>query len=306
MEIGFAPPVSGSWATPENMLRVARRAEELGYGSLWTFQRLLSPPDGNWGEIYRSVQDPMVTLGFLAAATGRIRLGVSVLNIPYVSPVVLAKQIATVDILSGGRLDVGLGNGWAAEEFAATGADPRRRGRQADEAVPLLRRLLADEVITHDGEFYQVPAMRLEPKPVQRPVPILLGGAAPAALRRVGRLGDGWVSSSRADLTAIGDSIRAIRSAAAEAGRDPGRLRFVCRGAVRLGATGAGPRTPLTGTETQIRADFDALAAEGMTELFLDPNVDPEIGSPDADPVASLRRAEELLETFAPGAPAGV
>jgi probable F420-dependent oxidoreductase len=302
VDIGFAPPVSGSWATPANLVHVARRAERLGYHSLWTFQRLLSPVDGGWGETYRSVHDPLVTLGFLAARTERIRLGVAVVNLPYVAPVVLAKQLATVDILSGGRLDAGLGIGWSGEEFIATGAELSHRGRQADEAIALLRRLLADEVVEHAGEFYRVPRMRMDPKPVQRPTPpILLGGSAPAALRRVGRLADGWVSSSRADLSTIGDSVDAIRAAAVDAGRDPAALRFVCRGAVRVRPAGVDGRPPLTGTLDQIRGDFDDLAARGITELFVDLNFDPEIGSPDADPVASLRRADEALEALAPG-----
>ncbi|HEX7746866.1 MAG TPA: TIGR03619 family F420-dependent LLM class oxidoreductase [Micromonosporaceae bacterium] len=302
MEIGFAPPVSGSWATPENMVRVARRAEQLGYASLWTFQRLLSPVDGRWGEMYRSVQDAVVTLGFLAAHTERVRLGTAVVNLPFISPVVLAKQLATVDILSRGRLDVGLGLGWADEEFVATGARKVHRGRQAEEYVHVLRTLWTDDVAEHDGTAYRVPRMRMDPKPVQRPCPpILLGGHAPVALRRAGRFADGWISGSQADLTAIGAAIRTAKTAAAEAGRDPESLRFVCRGAMRVRSAGAPDRKPLTGSLDEIRADFAALAGQGVTELFIDLNFDPEIGSPDADPVESVRRADEVLDAFAPG-----
>lgn len=300
--IGFAPPVSGSWATPENMIRIARRAEELGYHSLWVFQRLLAPVDAGWGEAYRSVHDPLLTLGFLAAHTERIRLGTAVVNLPFVSPVVLAKQLATLDIVSAGRLDVGLGLAWSDEELTATGAAKQHRGRQAEEFIAVLRTLWAEDVVAFDGAFYQVPPMRLEPKPVQRPSPpILLGGKAPAALRRAGRLADGWISGSQADLRGIGESIATVREAAAEADRDPAALRFVCRGAVRVRPVGAEDRLPLTGTLDQIRADFDDLADQGVTELFLDLNFDPEIGSPDADPVASMRRAEEVLAACAPG-----
>jgi probable F420-dependent oxidoreductase len=302
VEIGFAPPVSGSWATPENIVHVARRAEQLGYASMWTFQRLLSPVDGRWGQMYRSVQDPVVTLGFLAAHTERLRLGTAVVNLPFIPPVVLAKQLATLDVLSRGRLDVGLGLGWADEEFAATGADMRHRGRQAEEYVHVLRTLWTDDAAEHDGTFYRVPRMRLDPKPVQRPgPPILFGGHAPVALRRVGRLADGWISGSQADLTAIGGSIETARAAAAEAGREPTSLRFVCRGAMRVRPAGAPDRKPLTGTLDEIRGDFAELADKGVTELFIDLNFDPEIGSPDADPAESLRRADEVLDAFAPG-----
>ncbi|MEO3778008.1 TIGR03619 family F420-dependent LLM class oxidoreductase [Micromonospora sp. B11E3] len=301
MEVGFAPPVSGSWATPENMVHVARRAEQLGYHSLWTFQRLLVPADLGWSETYHSVQDPLTTLAFLAAHTGRIRLGVAVLDMPFLSPVVLAKQAATLDVLAGGRLDVGLGLGWAEEEYQATGVSRQGRGRRAEEFLAVLRALWRDEVTEHRGEFYQVPPTRMQPKPVQRPhPPILLGGHAPEALRRAGRLADGWVSGSQADLRGIGAAVATVRAVAAEAGRDPDALRFVCRGAVRVRPAGPADREPLTGTLEQIRSDLGRLAEAGITELFVDLNFDPEIGSPRADPYGSLRRADEVLDALAP------
>jgi probable F420-dependent oxidoreductase len=301
VKIGFGAPVSGSWATPENLAHVARRAEQFGYHSLWTYQRLLSPVDGSWGEIYRSVQDPVAPLAYVAALTSRIRLGVAVVNLPFVSPVVLAKQLATVDILSGGRLDAGLGNGWADEEFVATGASKRARGSRAAEFIELLTRLWTDDVVAYQGTHYRVPRMRMDPKPVQRPrPPLLLGAAAEPALRRAGRLCDGWVSSSRADLHALGRSVGVVRAAAEQAGRDPAALRFVCRGSVRVRPAGSPDRAPLVGTLAQIRSDFDDLAAQGITELFVDLNFDPQIGSPDADPVESRRRADEALAAFAP------
>jgi len=286
---------------------VARRAEELGYASLWTFQRVLSPVDASWGEQYRSVQDPLVTMAYLAGQTSRIRIGVAVLNLPFYPPVVLAKQLSTLDILCHGRLDVGLGLGWSDEEYAGVGVSKRGQARRAEEFIRLLRTLWTDEVVAHDGEFYHVPPTRMDPKPVQRQgPPILLGGGAPTALRRAGRLADGWVSSSRMDLTTIGEQVAAVKAAAAEAGRDPEALRFVCRGVVKVRTedswAASGPRPPLTGSLDQIRGDLAGLADQGITELFADLNFDPEIGSPDADPVASMRRASEVLEALAPGA----
>ncbi|MGH3881642.1 MAG: LLM class flavin-dependent oxidoreductase, partial [Actinophytocola sp.] len=185
MRIGLGAPVSGAWATPENVVRFARRAEELGYDSLWSFQRLLAGADDELAPVYRSVLDPMLALTYAAAHTTRIRLGVSVVNMPFVSPVVLAKQATTLDVLSGGRLDVGLGNGWYEPEFVATGASSARRAARAVEYVAVLRTLWADEVSSFDGEFYTVPPSRMLPRPVQPGgPPILLGGAVPAALRR--------------------------------------------------------------------------------------------------------------------------
>src|SRR5690348_14268811 len=128
MKIGLGAPVSGAWATPDVLGQVATRAEELGYDSLWTFQRLLVGTDDHLDPVYQSVLDPLLPLAFAAARTERIRLGVALVNLPFVSPVYLAKQAATLDVLSNGRLDLGLGVGWSATEFAATGADKARRG----------------------------------------------------------------------------------------------------------------------------------------------------------------------------------
>src|SRR5580693_9452185 len=127
MDIGFGAPIAGAWATPRNLTEFGRRAERLGYRSLWTFQRLLIPTGSRMAPVYQSVLDPMVSLGFLAAATSSIRLGVAVVNHPFASPLLLAKQAATVDVLSGGRLDLGIGNGWLAEEFTGSGAGRGRR-----------------------------------------------------------------------------------------------------------------------------------------------------------------------------------
>jgi probable F420-dependent oxidoreductase len=301
MKIGFGVPVSGSWATPGNLTHVAQRAEQLGYHSLWTYQRLLSPVDAAWGDMYRSVMDPVVALAYVAAQTSRIRLGVAVINMPFIAPVVVAKQLATLDIVSGGRVDAGFGNGWSDEEFAATGATKQGQGRRADEFLTLLRTLWTDEIVEHAGDFYQVPRMRLDPKPVQRPhPPILLGAVATPALRRVGRLCDGWVSRSRADLRTIGESVAVIRDAAEQAGRDPSALRFVCRGVARVRPAGRADRAPLTGSLDEIRTDVDDLAGQGITEVFFDLNFDPQVGSPDVDAAASLRRADEVLEALAP------
>ncbi len=296
MKIGFALPVSGSWATPEHVGHIARRAEELGYDELWTFQRLLSQPD--WAPVYHHVLDPLTTLAYAAAVTDRVRLGVAVVNLPFVTPVLLAKQAATLDVLSRGRLDLGLGLGWSDEEYAASGASKRHQGRRADEFIATIRTLWTEQTVAHDGQFYRVPASHAQPKPVQPSgPPILLGGASPGALARAGRLADGWISSSRSDLAVIGDAVAAVRRAAQEAGRDPDGLRFVCRGVVKVRTQ---ERAPLTGTLDQIAGDIAALGEQGITELFVDLNFDPEIGSPQADAQASLIRADVVLAALAP------
>ncbi len=305
MDLGFAVPQSGAWATPANQVRVAQRAEELGYRSLWTFQRLLFPAARDatpLPEAYRSVHDPVVSLAYLAAHTSRIRLGTAVLNIPFVSPAVVAKQLATLDIVAGGRLDVGFGLGWAPEEYAATGASYSRRGARAEEFLQVLRALWTGEVTEFRGSHYEVPPARMDPKPVQDPhPPVLLGATAEPALRRAGRLADGWISSSRADLRRIGESVIVVRQAAEEAGRDPEAVRVVCRGPLVVRPAGDPQRRRLTGSFDEIRGDVAALREQGVTELFFDLNYDPEISSPDADPAAALHHAEAALQALAPG-----
>jgi probable F420-dependent oxidoreductase len=303
MRIGFGAPVAGAWASPENLGRFAETAEELGYDSLWTFQRLLVGQDQKLDPVYQSVLDPLLALAYAAARTSRIRLSVAVVNLPFISPTYLAKQAATLDVLSGGRLELGLGLGWSPDEFAATGATTERRGKRAREYIAVLRTLWNDEVSSFDGEFYTVPPAHMDPRPVQPGgPPVLLGGTAPVALKRAGRLAAGWISSSGADLARIGDSVALVRGAAEEAGRHPGEVRIVTRGVVRVQPDGlpeAGRRR-LSGSYEQIRADTAWLGEQGVTEVFYDLNWDPLIGSPDADPTAAAERAEEIMRALAP------
>lgn len=303
MRIGFGLPVSGAWATPANITSFAARAEQAGYESLWTFQRLLVPEGSGMDPVYQSVLDPMVAMAFAAAATERVRLAVAVINAPFVSPSYLAKQAASLDVLCGGRHDLGLGLGWMPQEFAATGAPMERRGARTEEYVRVLRTIWGPQPTEFSGKFYSVPRGTILPAPVQAGgPPILLGGLAPRALRRVGQIADGWVTSSRADLAKIGESIAVVRSTAEEAGRDPATLSIVCRGVVRSGEPVTGPdgRLMLSGSAAQIRADVEWLAEAGVTEVFFDLNWDPLIGAPDVDPQAAADRAWNLLELLKP------
>jgi probable F420-dependent oxidoreductase len=301
VQLGFAVPISGSWATRANCLEIARQAEKFGYTSLWTFQRLLSPLDGDAPLLapqYRSVQDPLAILAYLAGHTTKARLGVAVVNMPYYSPIVLAKMLTTIDHLSDGRLDAGLGIGWSPHEFEAVGTPLSERGARAEDFLRCLHAIWTYEVVEYEGKFYRVPRARVDPKPIQKPhPPVLLGGTAEAALRRAGRLANGWISSSREDLSRIDGSVAVARGAAVDSGRDPDELRFICRGVVRVRT---GERAPLVGSFDEIRADLADLATKGITETFIDLNFDPEIGSPDADPAVSMRRAHDVLEALAP------
>jgi probable F420-dependent oxidoreductase len=301
MQMGFGIPVSGSWATPGNIVEIARAAERLGYQTLWSFQRTLYPADDSIPVPYRSVHDPIAVSAYLAGVTERIRIGIAIVNLPFYSPLVLAKMLTSIDVLSDGRLDAGLGLGWSADEFAAANVPIERRGARADDFLAALRTIWTTDPVEHHGEFYDVPRGRVDPRPVQQPhPPILLGGSAEPALRRAGRVADGWISSSRFPAAQVPDAVATIRAAATEAGRDPAAFRVVIRGSVRV--RDRDEDQPLTGTIDKIKRDFAAYDAAGATELFIDLNFDEEIGNPAADPGESMQRAHMALEAFAPGA----
>jgi len=300
MQIGFGIPVSGSWATAPNIVEIARKAEELGYASLWSFSRTVYPADNSIPAPYRSVHDPLAISAYVAAVTERIRIGIAIVNLPFYAPIMLAKPLTSIDLLSDGRLDAGLGLGWNADEFAAAGVPMERRGARAEDFIACLRAIWTQDPVEYHGEFYDVPKGYVDPKPVQRPhPPILLGGSAEPALRRAGRIADGWISASRFEAAKVPAAVETIRAAARDAGRDAAGVRVIIRGSVKV--RDADGDTPLTGTVEKIRRDMQDYANAGVTELFVDLNFDEQIGNPAADPVESMRRAHAALEAFAPG-----
>jgi probable F420-dependent oxidoreductase len=302
VDLGFALPVSGAWATPDNMTAIARDADSHGFRGVWTFQRLLY--DERLAPVYHHVLDPLVALGYAAAVTDRVRLGLAVVNAPFYAPVTLAKQLMALDILSGGRLDAGLGLGWSELEYAAAGVPMGHRGRRFDEWLDCLDVLLTNEDVSFSGEFYTVPPSRIGPVLSRRP-PVLIGGSAQRALRRAGSRGDGWISSSRASLEDIRAAVVAVRDAAEEAGKARDAVRCVVRGVTRLRGAPVddGDRAPLQGDLDQIRSDLRRYAEADVDEVFLDLNFDSEqVGNPAADPERSMASATELMplgrETF--------
>ena len=299
--LGFGLPVAGNWATPDTMRHVARRAEELGYASLWTFQRVLVPDDADLDPAHHSVLDSVVALAHVAGCTERIGLGTATLCAPFTAPALMAKTTASLDVVCGGRLTVGLGSGWMPQEYAAAGVPFARRGARMEEYLRCLQALWTDDPIAFDGEFYTVPRSRLRPSCVQRPhPPVLLGGTAAPALRRAGRLAQGWIGSSRHDLGQIATNVETVRDGAREAGRDPDAVRILLRGLVDLVDLDPGERRALHGTREQIVADLGALRAQGVTEVFLDLNLSPRVGYPDVDHDDAVDHAERVLEAFAP------
>ncbi len=305
MDVGFALPTSGAWATPENVTAVARAADERGFRTLWTFQRVLFPTSSELPSVYRSVLDPLVTLGFAAALTTRARLGLAVVNGPFYAPAVLAKQLAALDVLSRGRLDAGIGLGWSREEYAAAGVPMRQRGRRFDEWLDCLNALLSEDPVEFDGEFYRVPRSHVAPRPVQRPrPPLLIGGSADAALRRAGTRGDGWISSSQARIEDVRAAVVSVRDAAERAGKARSAVRCVVRGVTVLydAPIESSERAPLHGSVDQLREDLGRYENCGVDEVFFDLNFDSEhVGDPGADPDAAMERAFAVLDACAPG-----
>ena len=295
--------MAGAWATPQNQLRVARAAEDAGYHSLWVFQRLLYaiapknhyPPLPNqpWPKAFESVMDPIVSLTWVAAATKRVRLGASVLIMPYYTPVMLAKQLATLDLVSDGRLDVGLGLGWSEDEYEAVGVPFKDRGRRGDEFLKVLKAIWTQDEVQFDGEFYRVPRAKVLPKPLQKPhPPITVGGYSPVVVKRVVTLADGF-NGGNVPLDRIEPLVRELREAAIRVGRDPGTLQIVSRGSFNVFDMPQGKdRRPLMGTLAEIRDDIERYADAGLTELFLEPNFQP--GGPSLDHVLAH------IEAFAP------
>ena len=315
--LGFGLPVSGSWATPATMIHLARRAEDLGWASLWTFQRLLQPvadevdPDGNPSSrpisdpAYASVHDAVLPLAFVAGHTTTIDLGTATLCAPFTPPVALAKAMSTLDHLSGGRVTAGIGIGWLPQEYVAAGVPFERRGARMEEYVRCLKAVWTQDPVEFDGEFYTVPRSHVGPPPVQRPhPPVLVGGAAEPALRRAGRLAEGWIGSTSTDAESLARSVALVRAGAEEAARDPDAVRILVRVVVDLVAEDPGRgRRQGYGTREQVLDDLAVLASHGATEVLVDLNFSPRVGSPDADADAATEEAERVLDALAPLAP---
>src|SRR3954447_13972711 len=194
IKLGVHLPVAGRGATPESIAQVAEEAERVGLDSVWTWERLMRPtvpiPMGGPGgpvmdapEDFGSVYDPIEVLAYVAARTSRISLGTSVLDTLFHSPVILARRLATLDRLSGGRLVAGLGQGWMEQEFQAAGVSMRRRGAGFEEHLLAMRAVWDADPVRFDGRFYRSPDAAIGPKPVRPGGPRLLAGAAsPPAL----------------------------------------------------------------------------------------------------------------------------
>lgn len=281
MRVGFALPQHGELADPDSILAVAGRAEELGYHSLWVSERLLWPvaprapypatADGSLPAVSQRQLTPLEILTFAAAHTRDIALGTSVIVLPLYQPVRLACQLATIDILSRGRLRVGLGNGWSPDEFEAVAVPMARRDRRTEEYLRVLEQIWTRDEVEFSGEFVTVPRSIIRLSPVQKPrPPLYLAAYTPAAMSRVARYADGW-NPAVLPPQVMADMFAGIKKMAAEHGRDPDTLALVARANVEPTTEPiVGQRRPFAGSPAQIREDVLGCRDMGVDELIFD------------------------------------
>ncbi len=298
MRIGFFLPQIGSAASVDSITKVAKRAEELKYDSLWVTERLLYPTNpqtsyygGPLPEPYKRVFDPVETLTFAAALTSKIALGTSVLDIPFYNPVTLARRLTTLDVLSRGRLKVGLGLGWSKDEHDAAGADMRIRGKRADEFIAVLKAIWTTDPAEFHGKYFQLHKSIIQPKPVQKPhPPIYLAAYSPGAMKRTAKFADGWMPVG-STIDQLKTTATQLRNMTKEQGRNPADLKIIARYNLTITPQPQGKdRAFFSGTLTQIKDDITSVKAYGPDELILDPSFSPDIQNEQS----FLRNMEEI------------
>src|SRR5918999_4852903 len=233
MQVGLRLPQTGTnLATKENIIYLAKQAENAGFTSLWVLERLIWPItpqdkypgtiDGKFPEDWKYIFDPLETLTFAAANTSKIALGTSVTDMLFHNPVILARRFATLDVLSEGRAIAGLGIGWSKDEYQASGIPFVNRGKRADEYIQLLKSLWTEDVVEFIGEYYNIPASKVGPKPVQKPhVPIYLGGYSQKTFARIAKHADGWICTIRDSVKQVKLNIEKIKEECHRVDRDP-------------------------------------------------------------------------------------
>jgi probable F420-dependent oxidoreductase len=238
MKFGLMFVNSGPFSNHELLAHLAQTAEQCGFDSLWTVEHVVIPknyqsayPYSKSGKIPGgedvSIPDPLLPLGFAAALTKTIRLATGVVILPQRHPLYLAKEIATLDLLSGGRVILGVGSGWLREEFDALGLDFHTRGARTDEAIQAMRACWRETASSFHGKYFNFGPVRSYPKPAHNDVPIHIGGHSPAAARRAGRLGDGFFPAL-SEIPKLQELFATMREAAHQTGRDPDQIELSC------------------------------------------------------------------------------
>jgi probable F420-dependent oxidoreductase len=266
MRYGVAIPHANRFATGPALDRMAALVEQLGFDSLWVSDHIVVPEGSSY--IPEQMLEPLAALSYLAARTTHVALGVSVLVIPYRDPVFTAKYLSSLDVLSGGRLVLGVGAGWLKEEFDALGASYDQRGAQTDEYLEVIRNLWETETSSFHGKWKHYDNMRMFPKGATErrgTIPIWVGGNTAPSIRRAARFGDGWHPINLTPLQ-LAEGVAAYRSACKTAGRTPGPI---CLRHMPGGAASGTDRPVLTGTPEEQASDVRDYAAAGLDELML-------------------------------------
>lgn len=312
LTFGCTLPTSGAAADPSALRDLAQAAEALGYDAIWVSDHLVIPEriasaypysvDGTFHlRPTAPYLEPLTVLTHLAAATSRVRLGTHVLILPYRNPLVTAKVVATLDVLSGGRVDLGIGVGWMREEFEALGYDYfDRRGAVTDEQIRLMTTLWTEDTPSFAGTFYQFEPIGAAPHPMQRPrPPIWVGGHTRAAIRRTARLGDGWLpigARPPADLPPdeIAAGLALLSDEARRVGRDPAAIG-VCFSTNIAIADRSGDRRPFAGTPDVIADDVRRYRAVGVDRFICG------FGGTPTELLARMRRFAEQVRPLLDG-----
>ena len=283
MKAGFGLPQTGKHVGPQGLRKVAEAAESLGYDSVWVLDRLLWPihpqdtypatPDGSLPEEYQSVLDPIETLTYVAAVTKRVRLGTSILVLPYQGPILAARRLATLDVLSEGRVLCGAGSGWSHDEFEACGLPFKGRDERMAELLNAMIAIWTQDPVEFSGKFYRIPAAKIGPKPVQKPHPPIYQAAhATRALIRAAQLTQGWNAFRAPQLGFAGEPIQNPEGRGCAGWQD---TRAACEVVLRTSVSLSDrPRAEggelFTGTLEQIKGDTQRAASLGVAQIIFD------------------------------------
>ena len=308
MKVGITLPQAGEQSTTANIIRTAKTAEDEGFDSLWVFERLLWPispqtpyvatPDGSLPVEYQRVFDPLETLTFVAAKTNKITLGTSVIDLLFHNPVVLARRFATLDVLSGGRTIAGLGIGWSKDEYQVSNIPFENKGKRADEFIQALKKIWTEDIVEFKGNYYNIPASKIGPKPIQKPhIPIFMGGFSPNTFKRIINYStNGWLGLIVGPLEYLENTIKSMNEMASKANKDPNEFKTILLTYPNIveskneQLTNESQRFPLTGTIDQIGNDIKRIKKIGVDHIVFGYNFLP-IGR-DIDSV--INKSKEL------------
>jgi probable F420-dependent oxidoreductase len=284
MKVGITLPNLGAQATRENVLKLATQAEKDGFDSLWTITRILWPlkpqsayratPDGSLPIEYQNVLDPLDVLVYVAANTNKIALGTSVADMFFYTPIMLAKRFATLDVLSQGRVISGLGLGWSKDEYQASNIPFMNRAQRADEFIQVMKKIWTDDIVEFKGKFYDIPASKIDPKPIQKPhIPIYLGGFSPNTFSRMINYDlSGWLGVVGGPLEYTENTIKAMNEQASQANKNPDNFRTIMMTYpnVKKGVSSKNDknRFPLSGTIDEIGSDIQRVKGMGVDHII--------------------------------------